>query len=94
MHIKETHFIGEELPVSSKSNLDDLLAVRRLHKYLYAIKFTIFTDHIPLLYLLHTRVSFNKATLMMLQRWALHLSAYSYNISRRPGNQISQADYL
>ena len=30
----------------------------------------------------------------MIQRWALHLSGYSYEISHRPGKQIANADFL
>ena len=69
-------------------------AVQRLHKFLYGIKFTIVTDHRPLQYLLHPKASLNKSTSAMLQRWALHLSGYSYDIVHRAGKQIPQADYL
>ena len=30
----------------------------------------------------------------MLQRWALNLSAYSYDIVHRPGKKIAQADFM
>ena len=70
------------------------LTVSHLHKYLYANRFKIVTDHKPLQYLLHPTASLGKSTSSMLQRWALHLSGYSYNICHRPGKQIAQADYL
>jgi len=69
-------------------------AVLRLHKYLYGSKFRIVTDHKPLQYLLHPSSSLNKPTSAMIQRWALHLSAYTYDIIHRPGTDIAQADYL
>ena len=69
-------------------------AVQRLHKYLFGTKFTIVTDHKPLQYLLNPSASLSKATSAMIQRWALHLSTYDYEIQHRPGKEIPQADYL
>ena len=69
-------------------------AILRLHKYLFAIKFTIVSDHKPLEFIFHPHASLSKTSSNMLQRWALHLSAYSYDIMHRPGKQIAQADYL
>lgn len=69
-------------------------AVLRLHKYLYGNKFVIVTDHKALQYLLHPSSSLGKATSAMVQRWALHLSAYNYVIVHRPGKDIAHADYM
>ena len=69
-------------------------AVQRLHKYLYGSKFRIVTDHKALEYLLHPTSSLSKVTSAMMQRWALHLSAYDYSIVHRPGKDIPQADFL
>ena len=69
-------------------------AVKQLHKYLYGSKFRIVTDHKALEYLLHPTSSLSKVTSAMMQRWALHLSAYDYSIVHRPGKDIPQADFL
>lgn len=68
--------------------------VQRLHKYLYGNKFVIITDHKALQYLLHPESSLGKATSAMIQRWALHLAAYQYEIVHRAGKEIPHADFL
>ena len=69
-------------------------AVKRLHKYLFAVKFRLITDHKALEYIMKPEASLAKTTSAMLQRWAIFLSAYSYDIQYRPGKQIPHADYL
>ena len=69
-------------------------AVRRLHKYLYGSTFRIVTDHKALEYIFQPSASLNKTTSAMLQRWAIELAAYSYEIQHRAGKSIPHADYL
>ena len=69
-------------------------AVRRLHKYLFGIKFTIVTDHQALQFLFNPDKSVAKSTAAMIQRWSIALSAYYYDIQHRPGKEIPQADFL
>ena len=71
-----------------------LFAVKRFHQFLYGRHFKIYTDHKPLLGLL----SPEKATPIMassrMQRWALTLLAYEYEIVYRSGRDNSNADSL
>ena len=69
-------------------------AVRRLHKYLYGSTFRIITDHKALEYIFQPSSSLNKTTSAMLQRWAIELAAYSYEIQHLAGKSIPHADYL
>ena len=69
-------------------------ATKRLHKYLYGARFKIVTDHQALQHIFSPRSMVGKATSAMLQRWALSLGAYDYDIEYRKGSQIPQADYL
>ena len=69
-------------------------AVKRLHKYLFATKFLLVTDHKALQYIMEPKASLSKATSSMLQRWAIFLAGYDYDIQYRPGKQIPHADYL
>ena len=69
-------------------------AVRRLHKYLYGSKFRIVTDHKALEFIFKPSTSLGKTTSAMLQRWAIELAAYNYEIQHRPGKSIPHADYL
>lgn len=69
-------------------------SVTRLHKFLFGTPFVILTDHKALEYLLHPTSSVGKTTSAMMQRWALNLSAYNYQIHHKPGSEIANADYL
>ena len=69
-------------------------ALQRLHKYIFGMKFTIITDHKALEHIFSPSNSINKVTSNMLQRWALEISAYDYEIVHRPGKDIPHADYL
>lgn len=69
-------------------------AVKRLHKYLFGVRFRLITDHKALEYIMKPDSSLAKSTSAMLQRWAVSLAAYDYTIQYRPGKQIPHADFL
>ena len=77
-----------------KETLAIYWTVKRLHKYLYGVRFKIISDHRALQHIFSPAVSVGKSTSIMLQRWAMDLSAYDYEIAHRPGKQIPHADYL
>ena len=70
-----------------KEALAVIFAVKKFHQFLYDRHFIIYTDHKPLIGLL----SPGKATPPMaagrMQRWALTLLAYEYEIIYRPGRE-------
>ncbi|KFD64609.1 hypothetical protein M514_23211 [Trichuris suis] len=69
-------------------------AVKRFHDYLYGHRFTIVTDHKPLLGLLAP----SKVTPQMLSphllRWIQLLRAYDFELVYPPGSAIGHADGL
>ena len=71
-----------------------MFGVKKHHQYLYGRGFELKTDHKPLIHIF----SESKATPTMasgrIQRWALTLGAYSYNIQYRKGEENSNADAL
>ncbi|MBM6549419.1 Ty3/Gypsy family RNase HI domain-containing protein [Streptococcus dysgalactiae subsp. equisimilis] len=79
---------------TQKEALAGFWAVRRLHKYLFGLQFTIVTDHHALQLLFNPNKSIAKSTATMLQRWSIALAAYNYNILHRPGKAIPHADFL
>ena len=79
---------------TQKEALAIVWSVKRLHKFLFGFKFTIVTDHQALQHIFAPDSTLSKSTSAMLQRWALTLSGYSYNIVYRPGKQVPQADCL
>ena len=62
--------------------LRKVFRVKKFYSFLYGRKFTLVTDHKPLTIILGPR----------LQRWALVLSAYSYDIEFRPTEAHGNAD--
>lgn len=79
---------------TQKEALAIVWGVTRLHKFLFNTKFSIFTDHRSLQYIFDPNASLAKGTSNMLQRWAIFLSGYDYDIVHRNGKDIPQADYL
>ena len=69
-------------------------AIRRLHKYLFGLKFTIVTDHEALKFIYDPKKSIGRSSAAMVQRWNIFLSAYDYTIEHRNGNQIPHVDFL
>lgn len=57
-----------------------VFGVRKFHQYLYGRKFKLKTDHKPLTYIFGDNVGIPVMAAARLQRWALLLSGYSYDI--------------
>ena len=55
---------------------------------------TVYTDHMPLLYLFDASRAILQMAFARIQRWAITLSAYNYIIEYKPGQCISNADAL
>ena len=68
--------------------------MKKFHSYLYGRKFTLITDHKPLLTLLHEHHAIPTTTSCRIQRWALTLSMYEYSVSFKPSTSHLNADAL
>lgn len=77
-----------------KEALALVYAVKKFHKFLYARKFTLVTDHQPLTFLLGPTKGIPTLAAARIQRWALILAAYQYDIRYQKGSEISNADAL
>ena len=66
--------------------------VRQFHKYLIGRKFTLVTDHRPLLKILGPEQGIPTLAAARLQRWAIVLSAYDYDLEFTPGVNNQEAD--
>ena len=62
-----------------------IYGVRHFHKYLMRRKFTLVTNHRPLLRIVGAKEGVPTLAAARLQRWALILSAYSYELEYRAG---------
>ena len=77
-----------------KEALALIYGLKYFHQYLYGPKFVLVTDHMPLLAVLGPKRGIPTLAAARLQRWALLLAAYSYEIEFRPTGEHANADSL
>ena len=77
-----------------KEALSLVFGIRKFHPYLYGREFQLFTDHKPLTTILGPKTGIPSLAAARLQRWALILSAYKYQIQFRPTKAHGNADGL
>ncbi|XP_060862845.1 uncharacterized protein K02A2.6-like [Metopolophium dirhodum] len=77
-----------------REGLAIIFAVKKFHKYLFARKFILVTDHLPLKSIFNPSKNIPVVASSRLQRWAVILSSYQYEIQHRKGVDISNADAL
>ena len=77
-----------------KEALAIIYGVKHFHQYLSGRKFLICSDHKPLMYLLGEHRGISPTASARVQRWALTLSGYQYEIVYKPGDQLANADGL
>ena len=77
-----------------KEGLSIVFGVRKFHQYLFGRKFTVQSDHKPLQHIFGETRPVPHMASARLQRWALTLGAYNYNIRYKPGNSHNNADML
>ena len=90
---------GEEKPIAfasrtlnkSERNYEQ---IEKFHQYLYGRKFLLVTDHKPLVTLLGPKSGIPTLAAARLQRWAILLSAYQYEIEYRSTLKHANADCL
>lgn len=71
-----------------------IFGIKRFHKYIYGHKFLIYTDHQPLKEIFGPNKSTPPVAAARLQRWAVHLSMYTYQIVYRKSTLMCHADAL
>lgn len=71
-----------------------IFALKKLHNYLYAQKFTICTDNQALKEILTPGKNTPAVAAARLQRWAVILSMYDYEIRHKKGSEMGNADGL
>ncbi|XP_056098696.1 uncharacterized protein K02A2.6-like [Rhinichthys klamathensis goyatoka] len=77
-----------------KEGLAVIFGIQRFHKYLYGRRFVICTDHKPLLALFNEMKAVPQMASPRIQRWAVALRAYEYEIVYKPGKHHGNADAL
>ena len=77
-----------------KEALAMVYALKQFHFYLWGQKFTLVTDHKPLLGLFGPNKSISPMASGRIQRWSLILQAYSFSLVHRSGALLGTADAL
>ena len=77
-----------------KEGLAIVFGVQKFHQYLYGRKFTLLTDHKPLVSIFNPGKNLPTTTTNRLQRWAIILMAYQFEIKYKPTAQHGNADAL
>ncbi|XP_037930536.1 uncharacterized protein K02A2.6-like, partial [Teleopsis dalmanni] len=77
-----------------KEGLAIVFGVKRFHQYLYGRRFTLVTDHKPLVSIFNPIHQLPSMTSHRLQRWAIILMAYQYDVRYRKTTEHGNADAL
>ena len=77
-----------------KEGLAVVWGVRKFHQFLFGREFVIYSDHKPLQFLFSERKSVPTMASSRIQRWALTLSAYKYQLVFRAGKEQGNSDGL
>ena len=77
-----------------KKGLAIIFAVKKLHQYIYGRKFIIYSNHKPLQHIFGQPKPVTTQASVRLQRWALTLGGYNYQIAFLPGKELGHADGL
>ena len=71
-----------------------IFGIKKFHQYLYGRHFVLVTDHKPLMAILGPKKGIPLLSAARLQRWALLLAAYNYDIEFKPTQSHGNADGL
>lgn len=77
-----------------KEGLALIFAINKFHKYVFGRKFTLKTDHKPLLAIFGGKKGIPVHTANRLQRWAVNLLAYDFNIEYVNTDSFAYVDSL
>ena len=77
-----------------KEALAIIFGLKKFHQYLHGRRFSLITDHKPLTLLLGPKRGIPVLAASRLQRWAIQLGAYQYDIEYRTSKNNVNADAL
>ncbi|KAF4530213.1 hypothetical protein B566_EDAN018331 [Ephemera danica] len=84
----------QKYPQIEKEGLAIIHAVQKFHKFVYGKEFTLVSDNKPIVYIFAENKQIPVTAHQRIQRWALMLSAYKYQLKHRKGVELLLPDYL
>ena len=85
---------GKKYSQMEREALGIIYGLKKFRQYLYGLKFTLITDHKPVVSIFGPYTSLSSMAASCMQRWALVLSGYYYTIQYKPTAQHRNADTL
>ena len=79
---------------TEKEVLALVYALKKFHHYLWGMRFSLITDHKPLLGLFSPKKPIPEMSSGRIQRWSLMLQAYNFELFHRSGVNLGTADAL
>ena len=79
-------------PILHLEALAVVSTIKKFHKFLYGQKFTLYTDHKPLIGIFG-KEGRNSMYVTRLQRYVMELSIYDFDIKYRPSSKMGNADF-
>ena len=77
-----------------KEALAIIFGINKFHQYLYGRRFSLGTDHKPLTLIVGPKRGIPVLAVSRLQRWAIHLGAYQYDIQYRTSKKNANTNAL
>lgn len=77
-----------------KEGLSIIYALKKFYRYLCGRRFTLVTDHKPLLAIFGAKSSLQPYAAARLHRWSVHMSQFEYDIEYRSTHDHGNADAL
>ena len=77
-----------------REGLAIIFGVKKFHQYVCGRKFQLLTDHKPLTAIFHPSKGISAHSAARLQRWAIFLTGYTYDIEYKPTKTNGNADAL
>ena len=69
-------------------------ALKKFHYFLYGSKFTLITDHLPLVSIFSKKRNISETASGRIQRWSLMLQCYDFELIHKSGKKLCTADLL